>query len=156
MKLPIYIFLLQISLLVSCQKKEYLDGKVTKEIKTKIFNGEYDWFSSSSQEENGFGEDPLYSLTPSELGYNYGMRIKKSGKCYLFKDGSLVTEGEIDKVEQVSYYSSNCYMGSGGYVVYIDWETGADMKFTTKTSSQLYSSNFPVDSLSNLFIKRTF
>lgn len=99
MKTYFFISLLFLSLVfTSCHKDETEEEKFKRELP-----GDYDWASSSSNNKNGESEEPLVTYTPDINGNNYGLKIKKNGKAFLYENGKLSKKGEVKSITPNSY-----------------------------------------------------
>ena len=145
MKTPAIIFILaSFFSLFSCTKDETYLPK-------KFFEGSYEWQVTQSTAFNGTSTETLYSIYPNDVGHNYGIRIKKSGRCFLFIDGKLSEEGEItDTKHHVDPY----YTGFA-YQLEINWEESGLMTIQGPGNSELFCRTFPINEYDcrNQFIK---
>ncbi len=57
----------------------------------KFLSGKYDWLETYSEENNMDG-NPMYTVSPGTTGKNYGIRIKRNNKLFLYEDGKLLKE----------------------------------------------------------------
>ena len=145
-----YILLFFI-VLSSCNKE--------KQVKPKYFEGSYDWISTNSYKENGSSGEALYTIYPNDLGHHYGLKIKRSGKCYFYKDGNLLHKGEIGEIhkrdEEVFKYGGYDDF-TEKYTFSVRWEKANGMRFTTDNSSYLICTTFPEDSSENRFVSQDY
>ena len=146
MKIQYFISFLLISFMVVSCNKEMTD----KDRYIKNLPGDYDWTSSNSTESSAGSGNPLYTYTPSILETNYGFRIKKNKKCFLFQDGKQIDSGDLLTIED-----SMVYFDYGYYVYYkltIDWGKRGNMIFYSgPDAGGLWSKTYPVAGLKNNF-----
>ena len=79
------IFLIIFLLLIFSCKKERMVGDYNQYI------GEYEWLYTAG----GFA--PMY-YSPETEKFNLKLKIKKSGRCYLYKNNEEICKGIIDKM----------------------------------------------------------
>ncbi len=84
--------------LTSCHKEETEEEAFKRELP-----GDYDWESSLSDQTNGESGQALVTYTPDINGNNYGLKIKKNGKVFIYENGKLIKKGEIKTITQQSY-----------------------------------------------------
>ena len=138
-----FILLLLTSLFISsCHKNE-----TEKEQFERSLAGDYDW-TNSTNSENGESGEPLINYTPEINGNNFGLKIKKSGKVFMYENGKLIKKGDIASVTTQSYgqypYGPTTY-----YLVNIQFEN------QTLEFSSLYgftNQNWPYSNCTNYFL----
>lgn len=145
MKTPlILIIFTSLFLLLSCTKDE-------THVPRKYFAGSYEWQITESQNINGNSNGQLFTVSPNDEGHNYAITIKRSGKCFFYTDGELVSRGKISSIKKYVDYGEL----ENPYRIEIDWESADDMSFEAAGNSVIINKTFPVDvyDSDNKFVK---
>lgn len=123
-------------ILCSCHKE---NPKTSVEVA-----GEYDWEESASPETNGTNGAPLVTYTPSLVGKNYGIKIKRNGKVFFYENGKLFDQGVVE-----DYGTSNYELGE---TITIQIKKNNSILEFTYRNQVLWNENWPYPGYSNALL----
>lgn len=121
-----------IASLLSCKKDE-------SHVPKTYFEGKYEWQITESKNINGTSSEELFTIYPNDVGHNYGIVIKRSGKCFFYTDGELTSKGKITSLIK----DTDPYSNMEPYFIKIDWYSISDMVFEASSNSMIVCRSFP-------------
>lgn len=118
MKIYYFISFLLISFaVVSCHKEASEEEVFRKELP-----GNYDWDHSSSTTYNGSTPSPIYTITPGTEGANYGLKILKNDKAFLYQNGKQIKKGKLKDIKKKFVASPSGYADYYYYIVTFEFD----------------------------------